>query len=78
MKQQYFRRYTTNFRNALNYETWEDYFAYLAEEEEESQNAIKTEYQSNSQTQMIEEPPVPIINGQIQIDVKDPNSLIRE
>jgi len=78
LKQQYFRRYTTNFRNTLSYETWEDYAVYLAEEEEESQNAIKTEYMSTSQTQMIEEPPLPTLNGQIQVETKDPNSLRRE
>jgi len=78
LKQQYFRRYTTNFRNTLTFETWEDYAAYLAEEEEENQNAIKTEYMSNSQTQMIEEPPLQALNGQSQIETKDPNSLRRE
>ena len=74
LKQQYFRRYTTNFRNCLNYETWEDYVAYLAEEEE----AIKTEDVSNSQTPMVIEA---ITNGhtqEIQNENEDNNPLIRE
>jgi len=43
LQQQYFRRYTTNFKNALNYETYEDYLKHLSEEEEFSQNTTQSE-----------------------------------